>query len=158
MRITWRELAVDLSGQSSNDLLAEWRWLVPSTYSLHMVSALGDAFLSDTDGHIFWLDVGSAELTIIAETKDAFDHLRQQPDCADRWFVPLLVGDLLASGKSLAAGQCFSYKIPLTLGGAFEPSNFDACDLSVHFHTLGQIQEQVKPLPVGTPITSVKLA
>jgi hypothetical protein len=158
MRITWGELAVDFSDQSSDNLLAEWRWLVPSSYSLHMVSALGDAFLSDTGGQIFWLDVGSAELTAIAETKDAFDQLRQQPDCACRWFVPLLVGDLLASGKSLAIGQCFSYKIPPTLGGAFEPPNFDACDLSVHFHTLGQLQKQVRPLPVGTAITSVKPA
>lgn len=158
MRITWRELSVDLSGQSSDDLLSEWRWLVPCTYSLHMVSALGDAFVSDATGHIFWLNVGRAELTEIADTKDAFDHLRQQSDYANQWFAPLLVGDMLASGKSLAVGQCFSPKIPLTLGGALEPANFDVCDLSVHFHTLGQIQAQVKSLPVGTPVKSVRFA
>lgn len=158
MQITWRELAVDLSGQSSDDLLSNWRWLVPSTYSLNMVSAIGDGFLSDQDSHIYWLDVGSAELIRIADTRDQFDSLRQQPDSVEKWFVPLLVGDLLTSGKSLAVGQCFSYKIPLTLGGAFEPTNFDACDISVHFRTLGQIQRQVKDLPVGTPITSVKIA
>jgi hypothetical protein len=99
VRITWRELAVDLSGQSADDLLSEWRWLVPSTFSLKMVSAIGDGFLSDNDGCIYWLDVGGAELTKIAETRDQFDRLRQQPDCAEKWFVPLLVGDLLASGE-----------------------------------------------------------
>ncbi len=158
MRITWRELVVDLSGQSSDDLLSEWRWLVPSTFSLGIVSALGDGFLFDEDGCIFWLDVGGAELTKIAETKVQFDQLRQQPDRAKQWFAPQIVGDLLASGKVLTTGQCFSYIKPLTLGGPFAPTNFNVCSVSVHFGTLGQIQRQVKHLPIGTPITSVKLA
>jgi len=148
---------VELSDQSSDELLAAWRWLVPSTLSLRMVSSLGDAFLEGPDGAIYWLDVGGAELSRIAESKAAFDRLRQQEEYSSQWFVPQLVGNLLASGKSLAKCQCFSYKIPLTLGGAFEPANFEPCDLSVHFHTLGQIQQQVKHLPVGTSISSVKL-
>ncbi len=157
MRITWQELTVDLTGQSSDELLSEWRWFLPEGMVLRMVSTLGDAFLSDSEGKIYWLDVGGAELTNIAENKEQFDALRQQPEYADKWFVPLLVGDLLSSGKMLATNQCFSYKIPLTLGGLFEPENFEPCHISVHFSTLGQIQQQVKHLPIGTKIDSVRL-
>lgn len=157
MKITWRELAVDLSGQSSDDLLSEWRWIAPAPFQLRMVSSLGDAFLESADGAIHWLDVAGGELSNVASSKAEFDELRQIPENAEQWFMPQLVGDLLADGEHLEAGQCFSYKIPPSLGGAFEPSNFDACSLSVHFSALGKIQAQVKHLPPGTPINSVRL-
>jgi len=157
MQVTWRELAVDLSGQSSDDLLAEWRWIAPVPLQLRMVSALGDAFLESADGAIHWLDVAAADLTKVANSRTEFDELRQIPENAEQWFMPQLVGDLLAAGQHLGAGQCFSYKIPPSLGGAFEPNNFEACSLSIHFAALGKIQAQVKHLPVGTPITSVRL-
>lgn len=158
MKITWRELAVDLSGQPQNDLMAKWRWLVPEALSLRMVSALGDAFLDDPIGAMYWLDSGGAKLVRIAESQEQFDNLRQQPELASQWFAPQVVGDLLSAGHTLDPGQCFSYKVPPTLGGEFRPDNFVPCDLSVHFHTLGQIQSQVKDIPVGTPISSVTLS
>lgn len=157
MRISWRELAVDVSGQSADDLMREWRWLIPVALSLRMVSALGDAFLEDAAGAIYWLDTGSAELTRIADSREKFDGLRQKPALANQWFAPWLVGDLLSAGHTLGPGQCFSYKVPLTLGGEFQPDNFSACDLEDHFNGLGKIHSQVRDLPLGTPISSVAL-
>lgn len=156
MRITWRELAVDVTGQSSDALLSEWRWMVPPALYLRMVSVLGDAFLESADESIFWLDVAAAELTRIASSKDEFDQLRQIPKNVEQWFMPRLVGELLSVGLHLGAGECFSYKIPPSLGGAFEPSNFEVCMLVQHFAALGKIQAQVKPLPLRTRITSVE--
>jgi hypothetical protein len=124
---------------------------------LRMVSTLGDAFLEDEAGAIHWLDTGGAQLTRIADDAADFDRLRVVADNADTWFAPQLVGDLLDGGSGLGAGQCFSYRIPLTLGGQFAPENFEPCSLRVHFDALGKIQHQIKDLPDGTPITSVKL-
>lgn len=155
MRITWQELSVDLTMQSGDELLSEWRWMVPDSMTLHMVSSVGDAFLRDVEGGVFWLDTGTAELHRIAESEEQFDFLRQQRDYADQWFVPQLVGDLMAQGHSLALGQCFSYKVPPTLGGEFQPTNFEPCDLAVHFSLLGQLQRQAKGLPAGTSVSSV---
>ena len=157
MRITWQELAVDLTGQSSDELLSEWRWLVPVTHELRMVSTLGDAFVEDDGGAIHWLDVGSAAYTRIADDADDFFRLRQQPENADAWFAPQLVGDLLRSGQRLGSGQCFSYTIPLTLGGALAAENFSPCALVAHFDALAKIQRQVVDLPIGTKISSVQL-
>ena len=156
MRISWKELAVDLTGQSSDALLTEWRWLVPATYELRMVSTLGDAFLEDESGAIHWLDVGSAEMTRIADDADEFHRLRQQPHNADTWFEPQLVGALLEGNPGLGAGRCFSYIFPLTLGGEFAPENFEQCSLRTHFDALGKMQWQLKDLPIGTRFTSVK--
>lgn len=157
MKITWNELAVDLTGNTSEDLLSEWRWLVPDDLQLRMVSTLGDAFLEDSCGKIYWLDVGCAELHCIAKDRAEFDQLRQQPTNANEWFAPQLIGDLLSSGVVLKVGQCFSYNIPPTLNGEFSLENLLPTDISVHFGTLGQIQRQVKPLPVGTVINKVEL-
>jgi hypothetical protein len=157
MKVTWNELAVRFSGQTSDELLVEWRWMVPTSLEVRMVSALGDAFLESPAGEIFWLDVASAELTKISESTAEFDQLRQTPEHVEQWFMPQLIGDMLSSGLQLRAGECLSYKIPPTLGGSFEPDNMDISSLSVHFAALGKIQAQVKQMPVGTRITSVQL-
>lgn len=156
MKITWRELAVDVSGQSSEELLSEWRWMVAASLEVRMVSSLGDAFLESPDGAVFWLDVAAAELTPIASSRGEFDQLRQLPENFAQWFMPQLVGDLLSGGSRLGAGECFSYKISPSLGGKFEPSNFEVCKLPRHFAAMGKIQAQVKHLPLGTRITSVQ--
>jgi hypothetical protein len=157
VKITWNELVANIADLSSLDILADWRWLVPSQMNLVLVSALGDAFFEDAEGRIHWLDTGGAELTCIADSMVNFDLLRQLPENAEVWFIPLLVGDLLESGKILNAGQCFIYVIPLTLGGEITPANFEVCDISVHFRVLGGMQEQLKDVPVGTKITDIKV-
>jgi hypothetical protein len=157
MRITWNELTVSLEGQSAEDLLNEWRWLVGDAMHLFMVSSCGDMFLSDQQGQVFWLDCGTGQLQQIAGSMAEFDNLRQQRQNADQWFMPLLVGDLMAKGMKLGTGECFSYKKPPVLGGQITLSNFEPTDLSVHFSILGQIHKQVKDLPSGTKITKVNI-
>jgi hypothetical protein len=152
MRITWNELTVDFQKHGAEDLLGDWRWLLGDSMRLLLVSAIGDMFLADPAGQVFWLETGSGQLQKIAASNDQFQQLRQQPQNADQWFIPRLVGDLITSGVRLAPGQCYSYKKPPILGGQIELSNFQPTDLSVHFSILGQIHRQVKDLPPGTKI------
>lgn len=157
MKITWKELAVAPGNHSQEDLLSEWRWLLGDAYRIVLISSLGDLFLADAAGHIHWLDAGAGRLTEIAGSLGEFQQLRQQPANAAEWFIPQLVGDILQRGVRLAPGQCFGYKHPPSLGGQMEPANFEATDLSVHFSILGQISRQVKDLPDGSPISSIKI-
>lgn len=76
----------------------------------------------------------------------------QQTDHANEWFVPQLIGDLIGSGKRLAAGQCYSYKAPPMLSGKLELDNFEPTDLLVHCSMFGQIGRQNPHLPEGTKI------
>jgi len=157
MRLTWTELTVPANNYSQADLLSEWRWLLDTSYQIVLVSSLGDLFLADAAGRIHWLDAGAARLTEVAASLDEFQQLRQQPVHATEWFATQMVGDLLQSGLRLARGQCFSYKVPPMLGGAWEAANFEPTDLSVHFSILGQVCRQVRDLPEGTPVSSVKV-
>ena len=157
MHITWNELTVNFQKHGANDLLRDWRWLVGESMQLLIVSSLGDMFLAEPDGHVFWLDTGAGQLQQVAESAEEFKRFMQQRDRADQWFIPQLVGDLMASGVRLAPGQCYSYKKPPILGGEIELANFEPCDLSVHFSMLGQIHRQVKDLPAGTKITDIKI-
>lgn len=157
MRITWNELTVDFQKHGAGDLLRDWRWLLGDSMQLLLVSAIGDMFLTDSAGEVFWLDTGTGQLQKIAASIDQFQQLRQQQENAEQWFIPQLVGDLITSGVRLAPGQCYSYKKPPILGGEIEPSNFQPTDLSVHFSILGQIHRQVKDLPPGTKIKDIKI-
>jgi hypothetical protein len=76
MRITWDELTVDFQNADADDLLSDWRWLVGDSMHLLLVSAIGDMFLADTTGQVFWLDTGTGQLQQIAETVDEFQRLR----------------------------------------------------------------------------------
>jgi hypothetical protein len=152
MRITWNELTVGFDPNKSDALLDDWRWLVGDDVQVAVVSALGDLFLRDAEGHILWLDIGAARLTQVAESAEEFKQLMQQTENADEWFVPQLIGDLIVSGKRLASGQCYSYKVPPMLGGKMELHNFEPTDLLVHCSMFGQIGRQIQHLPECTKI------
>jgi len=152
MRIAWNELTVGFDAKKSDALLEDWRWLIDDEAQLIVVSALGDLFLRDTQGRILWLDVGTARLTQVAESSDEFKMLMQQTEHTDEWFVPQLIGDLIVSGKRLAAGQCYSYKVPPMLSGKMELDNFEPTDLLVHCSMFGQVARQIQHLPEGSKI------
>jgi hypothetical protein len=152
MRITWNELTVSFDPAKADEFLNDWRWLVGHEVNLVLISALGDLFLNDADGNILWLDMGSARLMRIAKSTNEFKQLMQQTEHANEWFAPQLVGDLIVSGARLAAGQCYSYKVPPMLSGKFELANFEPTDLLVHCSTCGQIGKQIQNLPEGTKI------
>ena len=152
MRITWNELTVALDTHSHDDLLSEWRWQIKDGFQISLISSLGDLFLSDSAGHVHWLDSGAGRLNEVAAGLDEFQQLRQQQSYVAEWFFPRLVGAILQRGVRLAFGQCFSYKLPPILGGQMQPTNFEATDLCVHLSILGQINRRAKDFPEETPI------
>jgi hypothetical protein len=154
MKITWNELTVKFDPRDG-DLLADWRWLVGNTSYPILISALGDAFLQETDGSIWWLDVGAGKFYKVAQSGNEFKQATAAN--VNEWFTPQLVGDLLACGVTLGTDECFSFKKPPVLGGEYNPENMEPTNLSVHFSILGQIYRQVRDLPDGTPIGSIKM-
>ncbi len=158
MRITWNELTVAFAEDAADDFLSEWRWLVGDSVQLMLISSLGDMFLADKAGHVHWLDAGTGQLTEVAGSFDEFQQLRREPENAEEWFVPLLVGDIIESGARLAPGECFGYKLAPIVGGQMEPCNFQPTNLSVHFSILGQLNRQAKDLPEGTSIARFSTA
>ena len=157
MRITWNELTISPDGIDLASLLSDWRWLVDESYQPVVISALGDLFLRHDDGRIFWLDTAWGQLTEVAPSAEEFKQRMAQPENAAEWFAPQLIGELLTAGLTLGPGECFSYKHPPILGGEPEIDNFEPTLLEVHCSILGQIHEQVKDLPPGTPIGNIEI-
>lgn len=107
MRITWNELTVSSDGVDLDGLLSEWRWLADESFQPVVISALGELFLRHDDGRIFWLSAGWGQLTEVAASAEEFKRLMVQPENANEWFVPQLVGDIRSPMPSArSAGGC----------------------------------------------------
>lgn len=158
MDITWSDLTIPADGIDAAHLLDEWRWLVPKGLEPVVISALGDVFLQDEKGRIFWLDTGWGQLTEVARDFEEFETLLKDEETAVEWFIPQLVGDLMQQGHELGRGQCFGFVVPPVLGGKIALDNFEPIDVNVHVGVLGQIHRQVKDLPPGTPIDQIRLS
>lgn len=74
----------------------------------------------------------------------------------DRFSVNL-VAPLLKSHGRPSDGKLFSLDVPPILNGDYSQDNLKECDIEVHFSMLGQIMEQAKSLPEGTPISDVSI-
>jgi hypothetical protein len=158
VQITLRELTVDFNRLDPWQLLHDWRWLIGSSKQPVLLSAIGDAFVRDLDdGSIHLLDTAAGACAPVAPDDDTF-RLRLKDA---RWVTDHLavevIADFLANGLKLEEGQIFSWKRPPVLGGEYELSNVEITDIAVHFSTTGQIHRQVRDLPLGAPITEVRL-
>jgi len=133
-----------------------WSWLVLPGDQPFLVNAIGDVFFT-RGGDICWLDVGASQVAKLADDQTSFFRLASEDDNLDEWFLPDLVSALSTALGSLPPGACYSWVIPPTLSGAFEPANFHIMELGAHLRGLAAIQRQVSNLPIGARISEVNL-
>ena len=148
-------LTAKMDGLSAESLLADWRQLVPTTYTPVVMTALGDLFLRDEAGRIHFLDLMCGELKQVAISQEEFDGLCESREQRQSWFVSHLVMELRKLHGELPAGRCFSCKVPLSLGGQLDADDFQPCDIQVHYSVLGQLHAQTRHLPPGTKVDSI---
>jgi hypothetical protein len=55
-------------------------------------------------------------------------------------------------GPAPSYGQCVGYRRPLFLGGSDVIDNLEVSDLDVYWHLMGQLIQQTRGLPPGTPV------
>ncbi|HQR66540.1 MAG TPA: DUF1851 domain-containing protein [Thermoanaerobaculia bacterium] len=139
--------------------LEQWHWLLPPSLELEplLLTALGDLFLEAPDQSVLFLDTTDGTVTLIAKNRESWQRQLQDSERLSYWFQPGFVAALRASGYSLADGEVFSPTIPPILGGKQAPENYSPTHWLAHFHLLGQIHRQVKDLPSGTKISSIKV-
>src|ERR1700693_5640188 len=133
-------------------LLEEWRWLLPASLRVWLLTRAGDLIITVPDGSIHFLDVGAAKLRPIASSRDDFCTKIDEPGIADDWLMIPVVDQLVASGVILAPEQCYSYRMLPTLGGGYKADNRMAFPIREHFGGWGSIQRQIADLPDGSQI------
>lgn len=156
MKITWDDLQVKFDEDTADKLIEDWRWLVGQNKTPIMVSSIGDLFLRDNTDKIYWLNVGEGSITVVADDIDGFKEKLQDHEQVNEWFMVELVDALKAAGLKLEPGSIYSYKKLPILGGNYTVDNFETTLIEVHFSFAGQIHEQVKDLPDGTKINTIK--
>ena len=146
-------LTVSLGTFDEVTALQHWRWLVPESYTVFGASVLGDLFLTNPRGRVFWLDVGSAELTEVTESVGEFNTMLASREHLDYSFGPALVEACETAGLARQADECYSYVMLPILGGGYSPANIKVRTLENHLVGWGPICEKVAELPDGAQIT-----
>jgi|GEM_PF-1837749 len=142
--LTLRQLtlrAADLAPKE--ELLQNWSWLLePHGVHLLCVSLMGDVFIAGSDERVHYLDTVRGTLEQVAATPKSFRQMAKERWFKDRYFHPRIVSRLLQLNRSLSSGQCFSYSLPLLMGGKDELANIEPTDVVMHLNLMGQLHQQ----------------
>lgn len=145
-------LTIPIAGLPFEKLLADWRWLVPEHFAPLLMTAFGDTFFRSEDGCIHLLNLMSGEFKVVSQSEAEFVEACDNREQRRSWFLSFLRTELKAKYGALEAKQCYSCKIPLSLGGQLEADNFKPMDLLTYFSVLGQLHRQTKHLPPSKKI------
>jgi hypothetical protein len=118
-------------------LINHWSWIFEDDISIVMMSRLGDFFLEDDNGIIYWLNTGTGELDRIAASDAEFQQLLQT-ESFDDWFLTDLVDECHAAGLVPGHGEVLSYKIlPIFEEGEYTVENMHVISAEAHLEYSG---------------------
>jgi hypothetical protein len=151
MAVGWSQLVMTPSAEAVAELRSSWSWILPEQCTFVLFSIFGDAFFSDADGRVSWLNTGTAQITVVAASEAEFlSALRTQ---CDEWFLPRLVEQLHAAGSVPGPGECFTYAVlPVFRQGKYEPWNFKPVPAREHFALTAHVHRQIAGLPDGAQV------
>lgn len=150
MKLT--DYLLDFGGYDWAELLRPWSSLLPSEVTLWMMNRFGDLFVVLSDGSIHMLSVVEDRFERLANDRDDFARRIDEDNNADDWLMIPLVDELVAAGKLLEPGQCYSCGMPPFLGGEFRVGNVIVLPIEYHFGAYGSFHEQLAGVPEGTTI------
>lgn len=133
---------INPEGKGWPRLLADWVPPLPADFTVWLVNRLGEVFAVDAGGAVLRLDTGMGRCEQVADSREHFARLLDTAGVADLWLRLKLVDDCRRAGMQLAPGQCYSFRIPPTLGGKYEASNLKPTELAVHFSYQAYILKQ----------------
>nr|WP_291280091.1 T6SS immunity protein Tdi1 domain-containing protein [Galactobacter sp.] len=103
-------------------------------------------------------DIASAELKAIGSLEGFLTGLRKDRKADEFFDKDSFRAVRNHTGlRSLPFDQCASFKTPPFLGGEITLDNIEIAFTSVHWSLFGQIYQQVKDLPPGSPIPEIKV-
>jgi hypothetical protein len=148
MAMGWSALVFTPTPEAVQALRSSWSWVLPEQYELVLFSIFGDVFFRGSTGHVFWLNTGTAETSVVATSLSEFQSALSE-NCTD-WFLPHLVEKLHTDGKVPSAGECYTYAVlPIFVEGKYEPWNFRPVPAEQHFEQTAHIHREIAALPDG---------
>jgi hypothetical protein len=130
------------AGKDWGLLLNDWIPPLPREFQLWLVNRLGDVFVLTQPERVLRLDVGSGLCAEVARDRQQFAALLDSGNNAEQWLRISLVNQCRRAGMPLDPYECYGFKIPPTLGGAYEVSNLIPTKLAVHYSYQAYICKQ----------------
>jgi hypothetical protein len=132
-------------------VLSTWTWLTGDK-SIVALTKSGDALLKDSNGHLYFLDVGGGTIELKANNYLDFLENKLSYELTEELLLPAVVDKLEQHGVKLKPGQVYSYILLPIIGGTYDENNMYALDLYEHYNLTGNIQFQLKDSPDGTKV------
>lgn len=158
-RMDINDYLIDQSGKDWKAMLRDWMPPLPESFTLWLVNRFGDVFVvdDDGDGSVCRLEVGHGTFDRVAKNREDFGKLADVGTNAERWFRVSFVDHCRSSGLTLAANQCYGFKVPPMLGGIYEIGNIEPLDIAIHYFLLAQIYKKTKDVKAGATTESVSV-
>jgi len=134
------------------DVLREWRWKLGGAPTVVALTRSGDAFVTDANGSILWLDTGAGTLTTVAPTPEALDRLLSDPKEGDRLLLTTVIDQDVRANGPFPAGMCLGFTMLPVLGGTYTIENRFRLSALEHFGVTGDMHRQMRDLPDGTKV------
>ena len=157
MSLDINDLTVDPQAFERERLLDEWQWLIEEGDLPVLLTAAGDVFTQKANKEVWLLDTCEGKYEKISDDGAAFQQSLTDVDFLMNNFHAKLVVDCRKKNIKLEAGQCYSYKHPLALGGDDIISNIKALAIDEHLKLMGKIHKQVVELPEGSKLKDIKI-
>jgi len=155
-RLTWDDLLIEGTDLDPEILAHGWAWLVKGEYRAIAASKFGDWFLERPDGTVQMLDAIEGTLEQVASSFNEFRELINMQARQEEWLLSELVFTMHEKNVIPSRGECYSFKLPLVLGGKAESQNVEVCDFRIWVSICGQIHEQTRGLTEGTRISGFR--
>ncbi len=146
---------IDQEGKDWNSFVADWDFVLPSSFTIWLVNRFGDIVLVLDDESVHFFDVGTGTVERVADNREHFCELIDDEDNAKNWLLINLTDACVAAGLTPGPNQCYSFKAPPILGGKYEVDNVAPTNLAVHYSFQADICRQTKNLPSGTKVRIV---
>ncbi len=134
-----------------NSALESWNWIGLEGKEPVRVTAFGDVFFQDGMG-IWFLDTIEGSLNKVCSSLYELDKLLESEENQDHYLLAGFIIRANNEGMLLENDQCYDFKINPVLGGEIEFHNIERQDFVVAINIAGQLHDQIRFLPEGTPI------
>jgi len=138
----------------ADSVRAVWSWRIPESYRAVLLSLFGDWFLADSQDRIHMLDLASGQLSLIANSEVEFFVMLDVEDNRREWLMSHLVEAAEQAGIHRSPSQCFAFRTPPMLGGAFAPSNIVPWDFVAYQTGTSKVLRQIADLPLGSHVVA----
>lgn len=144
---------IEASSYDTSSLLAQWRWLVPSSDTPLFISAFGDWVFGNPDGSLWVLSVLEGTYERVAQNSTEYNTLLKSTEWLEKTFIAGWLPIAARDGLEPKLDQCLGWKVHPVIGGKFEIANLQLFSMLVYQSLMGQLHRQLQQQPREAEIT-----